>query len=250
MSSSWTLKITRYVGSIFLCSTTFPFTSPKGLIITRQENQVVFQENGQVMKNWSLDLCLDSIYSCRPDSGPDCFGCSSVIRDEKPPAEGCVTVDTFGPCSWEQCTRVYIFNTTFDLSSEKLFLLQNKTKAKGINISLFFPQTLWTIWAWSGESNAVFNLLHLTLVILQLLSLNITHPASDSCFTLPIQGGTVAPCCSVFKILERELWVKACTWVGHRKEAWVEWEEGATSDNNNALKFWSTFIWLRTLIQH
>ena len=36
----------------------------------------------------------DSIFSPCTDSGPDCVGCSAVIREEEPPAEGCVFVNT------------------------------------------------------------------------------------------------------------------------------------------------------------
>lgn len=63
------------------------------LIAAGLQDRFLFQENDQVMKMCSLDLWLGSIYSGWTESAADCFGCSSVIRDEKPPAEGCVIVN-------------------------------------------------------------------------------------------------------------------------------------------------------------
>lgn len=65
------------------------------LIAAGLEDRFLFQENDQVMKMCSLNLWLGSIYSGWTDCAADCFGCSSVIRDEKPPAEGCVIVNAF-----------------------------------------------------------------------------------------------------------------------------------------------------------
>lgn len=65
------------------------------VIVVGQESRFTSQESDRVLKMCRVNVQSASIYSPRTVSGPDCFGCSSVIRDEKPPAEGCVIVNTF-----------------------------------------------------------------------------------------------------------------------------------------------------------
>lgn len=54
------------------------------------------EKNDRAMKMCSLEARPGSIYSPCSDSGPDCFGCSSVIREEKGSAHRRVAVNTSG----------------------------------------------------------------------------------------------------------------------------------------------------------